>query len=399
VSSGFAIFKTMTFDKELFQLAATDLSNHLACEHLTQLNKQVALSVLKRPSYRDPSLDVLIQRGKEHEAAYAAYLESKKLKIVSLHGKGVQETVDAMKTGIDVIFQAPLELGQWNGYADFLIKCDGESKFGKWMYEVQDTKLAQNTKATTILQLCLYSDVVTDLQGSRPEKMYVVKPGANFPTEYYRFDDFRAYYQLVKRNLERVISDDNVATYPNPVGHCSICNWWQVCDKKRHEDDHLSLVAGVRSLHVKELQDQGIDTLTVFAKAKEIKEPKRGNIETFVRKQDQAKVQLEGRDQNKLLYEVKKIEAGRGFYRLPLPNKGDVYFDIEGDPYYEDGGLEYLLGYACNKEEATVYEKIWATNKAEEKKAFEQFMKFIISQWKAYPDFTFITLLPTSQVP
>ena len=43
----------MKFDKDQFQLAATDLSNHLSCEHLTQLERKVALGEIKRPSYRD----------------------------------------------------------------------------------------------------------------------------------------------------------------------------------------------------------------------------------------------------------------------------------------------------------------------------------------------------------
>jgi hypothetical protein len=47
-----------------FQRAATDLSNHLACGHLTQLNRLVALNEIKKPTWHDPSLDVLIQRGK-----------------------------------------------------------------------------------------------------------------------------------------------------------------------------------------------------------------------------------------------------------------------------------------------------------------------------------------------
>ena len=37
------------------------------------------------------------------------------------------------------------------------------------------------------------------------------------------------------------------------------------------------------------------------------------------------------------------LEEGRGFCRLPQPSRGDVFFDMEGDPLL-DGGLEYLFG-------------------------------------------------------
>ena len=39
-----------------------------------------------------------------------------------------------------------------------------------------DTKLAQETKGGTILQLCLYSELVSAVQGFTPEYTYVVTP-------------------------------------------------------------------------------------------------------------------------------------------------------------------------------------------------------------------------------
>lgn len=375
----------MKFANDQFQLAATDLSNHLSCDHLTQLERKVALDEIKKPSYRDPSLDVLIQRGQEHEAAYVEFLTKKKLKVVDLRNQPVEATQKAMAKGVDVIVQAKLEEGPWMGYADMLLKITGKTKFGNWSYEVQDTKLAQNTRAATILQLCLYTELVSILQESAPEKMYVVKPGDGFPTEEYRFAEFQAYYRLVKKNFERIIASPEQATYPDPVEHCNICRWWQVCDKKRHADDHLSLVAGIRSLHIVELQRQKIQTLEQFAKVEKLEKPERGNKETFIKKQSQAKVQLDGRYQNKLLHELLPIEVGRGLNRLPEPNDGDIYFDIEGDAFYEDGGLEYVLGYAYREKGNLVYKRLWSSNRVEEKKAFDQFMQFVSARWKRFP--------------
>jgi len=375
----------MRYISDSFELAATDLSNHLSCAHLTQLHRKVALDEIKKPSWRDPSLDVLIERGREHEAAYVEFLSKKGLKVVNLNGQPIESVVEAMKQGADALVQASLEDGQWMGYADILLKVPGKSKFGNWSYEIQDTKLAQNTRAATILQLCLYTDLLATLQGSSPEKMYVVKPGDNFPTEEYRFAEFHAYYRLVKKNFEQVMTGQALPTYPDPVEHCNICWWWQVCDKKRHDDDHLSLVAGIRSLHIVELQRQKIETLEQFAKVEKLEKPERGNKETFIRKQSQAKVQLDGRYQNKLLHELLPIEAGRGLNRLPELNEGDIYFDIEGDAFYEDGGLEYVLGYAYMEKGNLIYKRLWSTNRIEEKKAFEQFMQFVTERWNRFP--------------
>ena len=277
-----------------FYLSATDLSNQLACQHLTQLNRRVALGKIGKPSWYDPSIEILIQRGQEHEAAYVEYLKSKGLVVINLRGQSQEATIRAMQQGADVIVQARLDHGMWLGYADILLKVPGKSSFGDWSYEVQDTKLAQNTRAATILQLCLYTELVSYLQGSTPEKMYVVKPGENFPAESYRFADFQAYYRMAKQNFEQVISQTEVVTYPDTVEHCNICAWWQVCDRKRHDDDALSLVAGIRSLHIVELQNQNINTLEQFATTESLSKPTRGNMEPLQRKQSQAKIQFKG---------------------------------------------------------------------------------------------------------
>ena len=51
----------MKFNSDHFQLPATDLSNHLSCEHLTQLERKVALGEIKRPSYRETEVDLLLR--------------------------------------------------------------------------------------------------------------------------------------------------------------------------------------------------------------------------------------------------------------------------------------------------------------------------------------------------
>ncbi len=379
----------MRYSSPKFELAATDLSNHLGCDHLTQLNRLVAKGEETKPKWNDPSLAVLAKRGEEHEAAYVNYLKKQGLSSIYLKNQPIEATLDAMKKGIDVLVQAKLEKDAWMGYADILLKIPGKSKFGNWSYEVQDTKLAQDTRAATILQLCLYTDLLSELQGSPPWKMWVVKPGQDFPKEDFLYTEFHAYYRLVKQNLEKVISGDAINTYPDPVPQCDICRWWKHCDTRRHKDDHLSLVAGIRSLHIGELQRQKIETLEQFAKEpKALREkPDRGNIESYQSIQKQAKIQLKGRVAKKLLYELLPAEESRGLARLPEPTEGDIYFDIEGDPFFDNGGLEYLLGYSFkSKSEETEYTALWGTDRASEKKAFEQFIDFVMSRWKRFPN-------------
>jgi uncharacterized protein len=378
----------MKYISDRFQLTATDLANHLGCKHLTQLNRSVSLGEMKKPDWNDPALAILAKRGEEHETAYVEHLKNKGFTIADLRNKPIDATIEAMRRGADVITQATLSEDNWVGNADILLKVDGKSKFGNWSYEVQDTKLAQNTRAATILQLSLYTDLLSRLQENIPLKMYVVKPGQDFLTEEFLFTDFQAYYRLIKNNFEYVMAGPVPNTYPDPVDQCDICRWWKQCDSRRHADDHLSLVAGIRSLHIGELTRQQINTLEQFAKEPLAlrEKPERGNIESYQSIQDQARVQLNGRLKNKLVYKLLPGEDLRGLARLPETNIGDIYFDIEGDPFFDKGGLEYLLGFGFKNGEGTMeYNALWAFNRIEEKKIFEQFIDFVMARWKKYP--------------
>lgn len=51
---------------------------------------------------------------------------------------------------------------------------------GGWSYEAVDTTLAHDTKIGTILQLCMYSDLLGDAQGVAPEFASVVTPLVRF---------------------------------------------------------------------------------------------------------------------------------------------------------------------------------------------------------------------------
>ena len=83
-------------------------------------------------------------------------------------------TLEAMKRGDEIIYQASLENENFYGKADFLIKNKGKSKFGNYFYEVLDAKLARNGKPEHIIQLLVYSELLEKTQESKPEKAYLV---------------------------------------------------------------------------------------------------------------------------------------------------------------------------------------------------------------------------------
>ena len=294
-----------------------------------------------------------------------------------------------MRDGADAIVQASLGQDQWIGRADVLLKVPEPSELGNWSYEVVDTKLAQETRGGTVLQLCLYSDLVAAVQGRAPSLMHVVRPGPGFPRESFRYEDFAAYYRFVRRRLEEAVAAPaSQSTYPDPVAHCDICRWARECDARRHADDNLCLVAGIRPLHIDELERQGIHTLEQFAEepAPLRQKPARGNVEAFARAHGQARIQLAGRRAGQPRYELLAPQPGYGLALLPEPSAGDVFFDIESDSFAGDGGMEYLLGAAFTGEDGTLpYRTFWALDRLEERKAIEGFIDFVMERWQAHP--------------
>ncbi len=178
----------MKLEQQALRLSATDLANHLACRHLTTLDRGTAEGRWKPPDFYRPEAEVLAQRGLEHERAYLAHLEQQGRSITRLDpgpdAKGaLASTLMAMYAGADVIAQATLTNGRWFGRADVLLRTKRRSGLGDWSYEALDTKLARETKAGAILQLCLYTDLLREMQGLLPEHMYIVPRSPGFPLE------------------------------------------------------------------------------------------------------------------------------------------------------------------------------------------------------------------------
>ncbi|HSC16416.1 MAG TPA: TM0106 family RecB-like putative nuclease [Gammaproteobacteria bacterium] len=375
----------MRFVAELLRLSATDLANHLGCGHLSRLELAVAEGRERRPHRNDPIVDLLMERGREHEAGYLKHLRALKLGVVEIRtapgADSFDATLAAMRDGADVIYQAPLGDERWYGRADFLRKVAHESALGAWSYEVTDAKLATETRAGTILQLCVYSTLLERLQGRAPQHAHVVAPHHRFSPESYRLDDYAAYYRLVKRRLETALQKRDVVTYPEPAQHCDVCNWWSRCNAQRRADDHLCFVAGISRLQINELRTRlNIDTLERLGDLKVVPKPKRGSREALERARDQAAIQLEARRSGKRQHEVLPLGREHGFFRLPAPSRGDLFLDLEGDRLAVDGGREYLFGISDARGS---YAPLWAANPAEEKRAFERVVDRILAAFEA----------------
>jgi uncharacterized protein len=117
------------------------------------------------------------------------------------------------------------------------------------------------------------------------------------------------------------------AVYPEPVEHCDVCAWWAKCDRRRRDDDHLSLVAGIGRGHRKLLCEAGVSTLEALGKLvlPMLGRPNKLPPDPLERLQHQARLQLEARSAPPR-YEMLPVEPGRGLCRLPPPSPGDLFW-------------------------------------------------------------------------
>ena len=351
--------------------SATDLVGYLECQHLATLERAAVWGHLTRPVREDKVLDRIAQRGIEHEQRFLESLRGEGLAIVEVGRsddlpyeerriRGRDETLTAMHEGTDVIFQAVLFDGRRFGYADFLRRVERPSDLGDWSYEVWDTKLARHAKASAVLQLCLYSDMVAELQGVHPEKMHLALGGVQRETVSFRVADYAAYYRLVARDFEAFLESGGVFPVegtPEPVEHCHVCRWSERCRKLWRAEDDLSLVAGLSSRQRRALHAIDVATRTRLAEPTE-QLPDRldgAGPEALARIQAQAEIQVRGERIGKTISE--RIEPPRdregelvpnqGLLMLPKPSARDLFFDIEGDPFFESDevdGIDYLFG-------------------------------------------------------
>ena len=401
--------------------SATDLVGFLECGHLAGLERAAVLGHIRRPVRPDPVLDRIAERGRQHEQRFLEELRAGDTAVVGIGGedsapwderlaRGRDDTLAAMRAGADVIYQAVLFDGRRLGYADFLRRVETPSDLGAWSYEVWDTKLARHAKASAVLQLCMYSDMVGKLQGRAPEAMHLALGGVEREKVSFRVSDYAAYYRLVAREFEAMLEGTPVyplTTAPEPVEHCEVCRWSLHCRAQWRRNDDLSLVAGLAPRQRRALHGIGVMTRTGLA---EPAEPLPDRLDgagrdALKRVHAQANIQVRGERARRVISERTAPSRDRegalerqGLLMLPAPSPGDLFFDIEGDPFFssEDAdGIEYLFGVIepgrTDDAGGPAFHAYWSTDGGTvttrgERRAFETFIDMVMERLSADPN-------------
>jgi predicted RecB family nuclease len=367
--------------------SATDLVNFLGCRHASFLDRR-NIDEPAPVAADDPYLVLLQEKGIEHERRYLDTLRREGLEVVEIAAEGsledrVARTREAMAAGAEVIYQGALLNGIWHGYADFLVRVPNQSRLGAFSYEPVDTKLSRTAKPKHLLQLCVYALLLAAEQGVMPQRLHVVL-GDN-STVALPVAEFQYYFDIARQRLEAFIEHLPQISVGQPCNHCGQCRWRERCGAEWEETDHLSLVANITRSQMAKLDAAGLTTMSALARIAPRARIANLQPDTLERLSGQARLQAAKRVDGKNRYELLDMAVGKGFGRLPRPSKGDLFFDMEGDPLF-DGGLEYLFGFVHAEGGESQFTGFWGHDRVQEKRAFQQTVDFITERLMRFPD-------------
>ncbi len=366
--------------------SAGDLVTFMGCRHATACD----LTNLAAPQSFPPddeTATLLQAKGIEHELAYLESLRAEGRTVAEIAAEGspgarAAATVAAMRGGADVVYQGAFLDGRWHGYSDFLLRVDAASVLGGWSYEVADTKLARTAKPKHLLQLCVYADLVERCQGVAPARLHVVLGDGT--TASLPYASVSAYAGLARARFEVFADAPPAASVGEPCGHCTFCRWAPDCGARWEGEGHLSLVAGMTRTHADRLRETGVGSLPALAALGPDDPAGRVRVAVLERLRGQAALQHHHRETGERRLELLPFAPGLGLGRLPRPDAGDMFLDLEGDPLF-DGGLEYLIGIITVDAGAERFHEFWAHDRAAERVAFEGAVDLIVDRLSRHP--------------
>ena len=383
-------------------LSSQDLVGAYQCEHKVNLDFARQHGLIERPKLEDAAAEILQRQGLEHEQRLLNGLESdlrvKKLgnpaPSLQAYEAAWQATKQAMLDEYDVIYQGTLFTGDFVGFVDFLVALkdeDGEfiRENNLVIYEPVDAKSSRSAKSNAVLQVAAYCETLVRLGCPSPRQAHLWLAQENKWSESaLRLIPLATQFRT--RALEIVSAPAQLPSpiWESPRSACVTCAWLPVCEKGRKDDRDLSLIQGIRSVTREKLVANGISTIDQMA----IQEPEDRPIaiseSTFTKLAAQAKLQVQGESEDRIITDIINPEI---LANLPPRDEGDIWFDMEGDPYaYAGEGLEYMFGYSVLGEsggpkQKLVFDTCDADSRQEEKVAFEAFMDSIAIRISQFP--------------
>jgi predicted RecB family nuclease len=368
--------------------SASDLASAARCEYALLRSFDAKLGWGEGVNVEDELLARTAALGDEHEQRRLDRLRTEHDGEVAVIGRPFPFTVEnitaaaeatrrAIDRGAPVIYQAAMFDGRFIGFADFLVRRDGQ-------YQVSDTKLARSAKVTALLQIAAYADTLS--RAGIPvfgEAELILGNGAEVD---YRVDELIPVYLEQRTRLQHLLDEHYAGGTPvrwddERVRACFRC---PVCDEQVRATDDLLLVAGMRVTQRAKLFDAGLTTVAELAEhTGPVANLANRAVSNLVA---QATIQVRQRDSGTPQYEV--VDA-QPLTLLPNPDDGDLFFDFEGDPLWTadgvDWGLEYLFG-VLEGGRSNTFHPLWAHDRPDERQALVDFLASVAKRRKRFPN-------------
>lgn len=353
-----------------------DLADLLECEHRSVLNQAWAAGL---PGAPRPGPEPDARAGRVLVAAMLARLRAAGRPVVEIDVRdpvlAVKATEEALRSGAPVIHRAVLDDGEFSGRADFLMQ-DGEGR-----YEVYDAKPARQAKPAAVVQLTAYADALR--RAGWPAGPHLHLGLGDGSTRTLRVEDFRPLVDRLRARLRGRAPVLPVPLWADDRPACAGCGFAQHCASAREADRDLSLVAGMRGDQRRKLVAAGLGSIDALAAARPGDRPRDLSVTSFATLRAQAAIQVRQDATGDVAYEIVDPAA---LADLPAPAPGDVFLDLAGDPHALSGeGLEYLFGTVTAADGDRRFTPFWAHSRAQEKRAFEEFVDFAAARVAEHP--------------
>ena len=379
----------------------------------------------------DPMMDLVATLGLEHEQRTLETLKQSLALVIEIPYSraprsaganawraAIQTASDATTVALhsdaDALFQAvffqpqlpeaELPIG-FQGFADFVVR-QGP------LWEVWDTKLARRAKDSALVQLAAYADQLHEAGiATSPEVRLIL---GNGQASVHTVDDLMPEYKHLRELVIHLIHERSAHTEPVEWGSIlyPACGkpGCGACHQAVLDHDDLFQVYKLSTTQRSKLRLAGITTMEQLAES--TPESLRSSVSgvgpaTLERLRRQARMQWAtlSNPGSRPQWEVLSRSV---LAQVPAPNPGDLFFDFEGDPTYQEWdesglpvtesgpdspprfGIEYLFGVWGNNinpgSANPDFLGIWAEDFAQEGLALERFCALVEQRLVEYPD-------------
>lgn len=412
-------------------ISASDLAVFTSCPwRLARLADEKLGKGVSVLAITDPMMDLVARLGLEHEARQLDILTSL-MDVTELSyepadphdadtwratiDRARQETLDALSSDTGALFQAtlyeevlpdaPLPIG-FQGFADFIVR-QGD------VWEIWDSKLARSAKDHALIQLAAYADQLERLGVAlAPTVRIVLGDGVHSVHEIQsRRPAYRALRADVMELIERRVADADPVAWRNPLYAPCGSKKCPACSEQIPLHDDLFQIAGLRRTQRDKILTGGFDTLRNFSEASRDDVRRRVSgigAETLEGLHLQARLQVATQD-NPGARPAFEVHSPGVLESIPPPSPGDIFFDFEGDPTYQEFaaegsaqgslspdddsvwfGVEYLFGMWGENLNPDAPEAsflpLWAESFDEERAVLESFLELLEARFLAFPD-------------